>query len=182
MRRLNRDVGARRFCSGRRPGRGRVREGTLDFIYEHTKEGPNLQFHDSEQLDTKILTMFAAATAAIGVTARLPRTSGALSPFLEIAFYLAVVSWAVVVVVTVVHLWPRSHRRAVRAEELSTSKYRQESDEELKRRAIGDTRNAYSGNKDVLETKAKTLKWAGFFAAAEAILIVVALLLVRASG
>ena len=43
--------------SARDDGRGAEEfgEGALDFIYEHTKEGPNLQFHDSEQLDTNTL-------------------------------------------------------------------------------------------------------------------------------
>lgn len=39
---------------GARRASRKVDPDTLDFIYEHTKEGPNLQFRDSDHLDTKI--------------------------------------------------------------------------------------------------------------------------------
>ena len=117
---------------GRQEGRQddrKVHEGTLDLIYEHTKEAPSLQLKDSEQLDTKINAVFAAATIALGLASRLPKTDGSrlnyvigpLSGQLNLVdafFYLAVAAWAAVALVTLVHLRTKEHRRALRADVL----------------------------------------------------------------
>ncbi|MDP9475855.1 MAG: hypothetical protein M3R38_09235 [Actinomycetota bacterium] len=133
-------------------------------------------------MDTKILAVFAAATAAIGFTSRLPKTNDPLMPLVDASFYLAAAAWVAMVFVTLVHLRPRSHRRAVRADVLWTCKYRKETADKLKRRAVVDIRDAYRDNKEVLEGKANTLRWAAFFTAVEGVFIVLALTLVRASG
>lgn len=161
---------------------GAYGEGALDFIYEHTKEGPNLQFHDSEQLDTKILAVLAAATVAIGTASRLPMAEGPLMLWVEASFYLAAAAWAVVVGVTLWHLRPKGHRRAVRADVFSREKYRQETAEKLKRRAVADIRQSYEDNKVVLDAKAKTFLWAAVFTAVEGFFLVLALGLARAAG
>jgi hypothetical protein len=139
-------------------------ERTLDFIYEHTKEGPNLQFEDSKQLDTKITAVFAAATAAIGFAARLPNTRGPDIGYevaswsghinaVDLLFYLAVVAWGGVTVVS-----------------------------EIKRRIVVDIRQAYIHNKSLLNNKVKTFNRAVSWATAEGAFLVIALTLARVVG
>lgn len=178
---------------GRRAPKKKVDPETLDFIYDHTKEGPNLQFRDSEHLDTKITAVFAAATAAIGFATRLPKTEGPLGDYVvaswsgrfnlvDACFYLAVASWLVVVVVTLLHLRTKSHHRAIRADVLWTPKYRHYSPDRVKRRVVVDIREAYKHNKKLLDGKARTFNRAISWAAAEGVFIVLALVLARAGG
>lgn len=172
-------------------GKNKEKADLLDFIYEHTKEGPNLQFQDSEQLDTKITAVFAAATVAIGFAVRLPTTEGphisyrvgSWSGFfnaMDAFFYLAVVAWGVVAIVTLLHLRTKKHRRAIRANMLWTPKYRREGLAKVKRRVVVDIREAYVHNKGVLDGKAKTFNRAVLWAALEGVFLVLALALARA--
>lgn len=169
----------------------KVDKDTLDFIYEHTKEGPNLQFRDSEHLDTKITAVFAAATVAIGFAARIPKTEGPQISYVvaswsgyfnlvDVFFYLAVVAWGIVAVVTLLHLRAKKHRRAMRADLLWTPKYRYENPETAKRRVLVDIREAYLENKVLLKGKAKTFNRAASWTVVEGVLIVLALALARA--
>ncbi len=162
----------------------RWQEGTLDFIYEHTKEGPNLQFEDSKQLDSKITAVFAARlpnTEGPQVGYRVASWSGHLNA-VDAFFYLAVAAWGVVAIVTLSHLSTKTHRRAVRADLLWTPKYRYDSPTSVKRRVVVDIREAYRHNKELLDGKAKTFNRAAFWAAAEGAFLVLALVLARAAG
>lgn len=174
---------------GRNGGDGRPpREAdpeTVDFIYEHTREGPNLQFQDSQHLDTKITAVFAAATVAIGFAVRLPETAGPHLGPLNLAgacFYLAVASWAVVVATTLRHLRTKRHHRAIRADVLWTKKYRYEDPGRVKRLVLVDIREAYKHNQGLLDGKAKTFNRAVAWTAAEGAFIALALALARAFG
>jgi hypothetical protein len=137
--------------------------------------------------------VFAAATAAIGFAARLPKTQGPEIGYrvaswsghlnaVDLFFYLAVVAWGIVAVVTLAHLRTKRHRRAIRADVLWTQKHRYDAPSEVKRRIVVDIRQAYIHNKKLLGDKAKTFNWAASWATAEGAFLVIALTLARAAG
>ncbi len=105
---LNRYVcreGRQESADGDWPDREDVNDETVALIYEHTKDSPSDQLHDSEQLDTKTTAVFAAATVAIGLAARLPPNDR----FVELCIYLAAGLWALTALATVLVVRTRGH-------------------------------------------------------------------------
>ncbi len=96
------------------PDRDDADDATVELIYEHTKDSPSDQLHDSEQLDTKTTAVFAAATVAIGLAGRLP-ANGRL---VELCVYLAVGLWASTALATVLVVRTRSFHRTLQADDL----------------------------------------------------------------
>jgi hypothetical protein len=107
---LNRYVrgeNGQRSSDGDWPDRDDVNDETVGLIYEHTKDSPSDQLHDSEQLDTKTTAVFAAATVAVGLTAGLPRSDAAV----ELCIYLAAGLWTLTALATVLVVQTRSFPR-----------------------------------------------------------------------
>ena len=147
---------------------------TVELIYEHTKDSPSDQLHDSEQLDTKTTAVFAAATVAIGLAGRLP-ANGRL---VELCVYLAVGLWALTALATVLVVRTRSFHRTLQADDLYPE-YGAHGPERFRRLLVRDAARAYSKNRPVLMRKARLFNVAVYATGLEGFFIVLALLLSR---
>ena len=86
--------------------------GTLDLLFEHIKEVPNLQVGNGDALDGKAAQLFGASSVVLGLSA----TSGSLSAYLLIA---AVIAYIFVVGGAFWCLWSRKWRVLQHADILS---------------------------------------------------------------
>jgi hypothetical protein len=156
------------------PDRDDADDATVELIYEHTKDSPSDQLHDSEQLDTKTTAVFAAATVAIGLAGRLPE-NGRL---VELCVYLAVGLWALTALATVLVVRTRSFARTLQADDLYPE-YGAHEPEQFKRLLVRDAARAYNGNRAVLKRKARLFNAAVYATGLEGLFIVLALVLSR---
>ena len=153
-------------CHDGGSGSSNKRETTLDFIYEHTKEAPNSQTKDSEQLDVKLTAVLASATVAIGFGSRLstpdePSMPGVVAEWIDLStpdlcFYLASLCWAIVVVTTAWSLVTKRYRRSYQADVL-WNQHRDKDQYRVKQLVVKDIASAYAHNREVLSGKAKAV-------------------------
>lgn len=168
--------------------------GTVELIFEHTKDGPGDQLRDSEQLDTKATAVFAAATVAVGLAARVPNAEvpivgsfvGTLTDnqwivnlsVVDLCVYLTAIFWMLSAGATVLNLRTRSYYRPLQADGLWPDYAKREPDS-LKRILVRDAARAYKYNRDVLKRKASLLNTAVLAIGLEGLFLVIALVLTR---
>lgn len=175
------------------PDREDANDKTVELIYEHTKDSPSDQLHDSEQLDTKTTAVFAAATVAISLAVRFPKSdhklrfvTGMLTDdpqyyyldAVDLCVYLAAVLWALAALATVLVVLTRSFHRTLQADDLYP-RYGAHSPEEFKRLLLRDAARAYYKNKPVLKRKARLFNAALYATGSEGLFVVLALVLSR---
>lgn len=156
------------------PDRDNANDATVELIYEHTKDSPSDQLHDSEQLDTKTTAVFAAATVAVSLTARLPGDGTAVG----ICVYVAAGLWTLTALATVLAVRTRSFKRTLQADDLYPD-YGAHKPEQFKRLLVRDAARAYDRNRAVLKRKARLFNTAVYATGLEGLFVVLALVLSR---
>ena len=138
--------------------------------------------------------MFAVATVAIGLAANLPQAEVSTLRFVlgtmandpqgvdisavDACIYLALVFWALSVVVTLLNLRTRSYWRPLQADALWPD-YAKREPGPLKRILVRDAARCYAHNKGLLKWKARYFNVAVIATSLEGLFIVIALVLTR---
>ncbi len=160
------------------PDREDAKDDTVALIYEHAKDSPSDQLHDLEQLDTKTTAVFAAATVALGLAARLTPRDHELKFLTDSCIYLATGFWVLAAVAGLFALRTRSLHRTLQADDLFPE-YGAHNPESFKRLVVRDAARAYYKNRPVLKRKAYLFNIAALATGMESLLIVIALVLSR---
>lgn len=168
--------------------------GTVELIFDHTKDGPGDQLRDSEQLDTKATAVFAAATVAVGLAVRIPKAeiptlesfAGGLTDnqwilnlsVVDLCVYLTAIFWTLSAGATVLNLRTRAYYRPLQADDLWPD-YAKHEVGSLKRLLVRDASRAYKHNRGVLKRKAFLLNVSVLAIGLEGLFTVIALVLTR---
>ena len=128
-----------------------IKIGTLDFIYEHTKDASAVQSHDSEALDSKIVQLFSAASIALGLMGLALKTP-AIQTSAQYMMYAAVAGYLVTGVASIWVLWVRKLRRSLQADVL-WPQYWNEDVPLIKHALVADIVSSYETNKAILKSK-----------------------------
>ncbi len=129
---------------------------SLSFIFDYTKDAPDLATEDATTLDNKVVQVFSAASVIIGLGG-LSGSSGHLTSAILLALGLA--AYVGVGIVSFIHLRGRTFRRSRQADTLWDN-FWQHSVSDIKHSLVQDIAAAYLHNKRVVEDKGKTLNWA----------------------
>jgi hypothetical protein len=149
--------------------------GTLDFIYQATRDGPESQSRDVDAMDQKSVNIFAAASIVIGL-ASFSRDAGGSAA--TVCFALALGAFAVCVVATILAMKIRVFFNTSHADYLWPH-YFDVKPEEIKHALVEDISKAYAENKKMIEAKAKAAQLAIYAVGLEAFLVGSGLVLVR---
>ncbi|MBN1856520.1 MAG: hypothetical protein JW846_06155 [Dehalococcoidia bacterium] len=145
------------------------RQDTLDFIFEHTKHGPELQLRDAEALDAKIVQVLGVASVVIGLTALgIGRT--AISTHALVFLVLALVAYVVMAVFALSALQTFDFQRSSHGDIL-WNQYWQDDPEQIKHALVADIARAYANNKRLLTAKSGLLFIVVMSAAAEVLFV-----------
>jgi hypothetical protein len=152
-----------------------VPPGTLDFIYQATRDGPESQSRDVDAMDQKAVNVFAAASIVIGL-ASFSRDAGGTAA--TVCFALALGAYAVCVVATILAMKIRVFFNTSHADYLWPNYY-DVKPEDIKHALVEDISKAYAKNKQVIETKSRAAQLAIYAVGLEAFLVGTGLVLVR---
>jgi hypothetical protein len=154
---------------------------TRRLIYEHLKDAPERQLVDTNDLDAKAATLFAAASVVMGLASfgnlgagSTGRIAGAVTTLL----ILAAMAFAVTAAAALLHLRPVDHSRTVYAKTLSAD-FRDKPAPELQEWLIRQVGRAWEFNEPINKRKAKTLEWIVVGLGLEVLLVVAALIVSR---
>jgi hypothetical protein len=132
-----------------------LKDETVEFIFEHTKEAPERQSRDIDALDAKMVQVFGAASVVIGlvgVSNENLGNSGAVNALLA----LAVASYIVAAATALFHLYPKEQRRSLHVEDLWPKAWNEDV-KNIQHSLIEDIRKVHRFNATVLEQKRNTL-------------------------
>lgn len=152
-----------------------VDPGTLDFIYQATKDGPEYQKRDVDALDAKTIQIFAAASVIVGLTSLASNVGGVPTTILFIA---AMMSYALCMYFTLTAIRVRDYFNVVHAEHL-WPEYWNAQPQEIKHALVENIAEAYSRNQTSIEAKAQASQGAIYTAGIEALLVGAGLVISR---
>lgn len=154
---------------------------TRRLLYEHLKDIPERQLADTNDLDGKAATLFAAASVVMGLVSfgtLGSGTTGRIAGAVTTLLILAVVAYAVAAVAALIHLRPVQHRRTGYGKTLATN-FRDRPASELQEWLIRQAGQAWEHNEPINARKGRTLEWIVVGLGVEVLLVVAALIVSR---
>jgi hypothetical protein len=139
---------------------------SLDFLYEHLKDGLAAQYDGAGSLDAKAVQSFAATSVVIGLAAAGGGRSGAEAWLIG----AAIVFYVVAVAATVFVLWVRRFRVSDDADQI-WERYWQADVADIKHALLADIADGYRENDGLLSRKRKGLAIALICGGLEAALV-----------
>lgn len=159
-----------------------LESGTVEAIYDLTKEAPERQISSSSSLDAKMVQIFGAASIVmgfLGLSSSTDLIQGRLWMLLLIIG--ALVCYGCTAVLAFIHLGPKEFWRNLGVDRWLSPRYLNLDEDEFRRLVIVDTGRAYSHNGQILKEKARYVRYALALAGLEVFLVVVTLILSRAT-
>lgn len=153
--------------------------GTVDVIYDHLKDVAEKQFGDQSNLDGKMMQVFAVASVVMGLTG-LSGAGAIKNIAVGVTLGLALLAYICVAVITGVEYRVKKFE----ALRFGSSLWEEEWDqppEQVKLAVISRVKDAYDGNKRILEGKSALLG-RGLIATAAEVVLVVAAVILRLTG
>ena len=142
---------------------------SLDFIFEYTRSGPEVQLKDVEALDNKVIQILSVSSVIIGLVGFTIGKNGVKFPYLT-TFIVALLAYMSLAVSAFIHLKANKYRRSLQADVLWQEFW--ESDvKDIKHSLVADIGKAYTHNKELIEKKSRTLLFVVVFGAIEVIAV-----------
>jgi hypothetical protein len=154
---------------------------TRRLIYERLQDAPERQLVDTNDLDTKAATLFAAGSVVMGLVSfgnLGAGSTGYIAGAITTLLILAGVAYAVTAIAGLIDLFPVEHHRAVFAKTL-TADFQHKSARDLQEWLIRQARRAWEYNEPINRKKALCLEWIVGGLGAEVLLVVAALIVSR---
>jgi hypothetical protein len=152
-----------------------------DFIFDYIKGAPEALIRDAGDLDGKVVALFGAASVVLGLAA-VGNVLATTTPAANVTGLLiaAVSVYVSAAAASLVHLWPKTVRRALYGESLwSSAKAAGKSAAEVRDFLLDSIEQACSINKNVVKFKGWTLIAVTTLVGAEVGLIAAALIASR---
>lgn len=157
--------------------RPKLREETLDFLFEYTRDAPARQFSVVDGLDAKIVQVFAAATVIVGLAAvNLAHQPFAVTIFLAVA----ILAYIGVVVATVRAVGVTDYKGNAHADAL-WHKFWADDVMSIKHALVASTSKAYAENRELIAKKGSAVQCAIIATGIEAIAVGISLLVAAVS-
>jgi len=139
---------------------GKLKQDTLNFILEYTKGAPEQQFHDAEALDSKVVQALSIASVVVGLLGfAVGRAYITNSLWFILLPSLACLAYLGVIISCFRHLEAKLFHRSFHADTLWQDYWNDEVID-IKHSLVDGISEAYTHNKNILQDKAKTLRWA----------------------
>ena len=153
-----------------------IKQETLDFIFDYTRDAPERQLQDAKDLDNKMAQLFSVASVVIGLAglANSNMGEGQTAWPLVVALGLYVVAAGV----ALISLFPAVQWRSLHADRL-WKEYWQTDVPDIKHALADDIRKVYGLNNKVLEQKTLTIKIVVVATGAEVLFVGLGLILPR---
>lgn len=127
---------------------------TLDFIFEHVRDAPDKQVSAQENLDSKIVQVFAAAGVVLGLAGLSDISGRGGTP--GALLVVAVIAFVVVAAVTFYSIWARRFRVTSHVQELWQHHWTKSPDA-LRHMIVADAVRAYAANGVLIRRKSHAL-------------------------
>jgi hypothetical protein len=151
---------------------------TLEVIYDHLKEVPEVQQADARDLDTKMVQILQAASVVIALAGFATGNLAKVGMPVSIMLIGALLCYVGVAVLVFSSLAPRQFRRSLQGDAL-WAYYWNKKPEEVRHALVHDVSKAYLHNRGVLKRKARYLRAAIVVTGVEVALVGAALILSR---
>jgi len=146
-----------------------VKEDTLNFIFEYTKDAPETQLKDVEGLDNKVIQILSVSSVIIGLVGFAIGKNGIGFPALW-PLILALLAYMGMAVLSFAHLKPADFRRSFQADKLWAYFWNADI-QDIKHSLVSDISEAYAFNKEQINKKAHTLRYVIICAAVEVVAV-----------
>jgi len=132
-----------------------IKRDTLDFIFEYTKNAPEIQLKDAEALDNKVIQILSISSVIIGLIA-FATSKGGLHTSALVSLGTALVAYTGLALSAFIHLKGSSYRRSLQADKL-WEMFWEDDVSEIKHSLVKDISEAYAFNKGQIDKKRRTL-------------------------
>ncbi len=146
-----------------------LKSETLDFIFEYTRQAPEIQLKDVEALDGKVIQILSVSSVIIGLVGFAIGKNEIKFPYLT-PFLVALLAYVALAVTAFIHLQAREYRRSIQADVLWDTFWKDDI-KDIKHSLVTDISKAYAHNKTLIRKKGRTLLFVVVFAAIEVIAV-----------
>jgi hypothetical protein len=154
----------------------KIKQDALNFIFDYTREAPERQLQDAQNLDNKIAQIFSAASVVIGLAGLAsPGPSGGWADWLLV---VGLVFYLITAIVALLSQFPKVQWRSLHADVL-WREYWQTEVPKIKHALAENIQKAYGQNNRVLEQKSLAIKVVVVATGAEVLLVGLGLILSR---
>ncbi|MDD4876935.1 MAG: hypothetical protein PHQ86_07400 [Dehalococcoidales bacterium] len=146
-----------------------INRESLDFIFEYTRNAPELQLKDVEALDNKVIQILSVASVIIGLIGFVIGKAN-INVLSLIALLIALLAYIVLAIFAFIHLKSTNFRRSGQADTL-WDEFWSDDVKSIKHSLVADISKAYAFNKTLINKKARTLLCVVIFAAVEVVAV-----------
>lgn len=132
-----------------------IKKDTLDFIFEYTKNAPEIQLKDAEALDNKVIQILSISSVIIGLIA-FAVSKGGLHTCALVSLSAALVAYIGLALSAFIHLKGAPYRRSLQADKL-WEMFWEDDVSKIKHSLVKDISKSYAFNKGQIDKKRRTL-------------------------
>ncbi len=153
-----------------------IKQETLDFIFDYTRDASERQLQDAKDLDNKMAQLFSVASVVIGLAGLANSSQG--SGWSAWLLVIALGFYVIVAVVALISQFPTVQWRSLHADVL-WEEYSRTDVPDIKHALVDDIQRAYGRNNKVLKKKGLMIKIAATTTGAEVLFVGLGLILSR---